>query len=49
MVNKLPSFKGYTIDKRLREFRKVDLSIPSIEFISFDSKKGQKLLRDLNE
>lgn len=45
-MKELPIFKGYTVDERLREFRKVDFSIPSIEFVSFSSEKGRKLLSD---
>jgi hypothetical protein len=43
----LPTFKGYTVDERLREFRKVDMKKPSIEFVEFDSPKGRKLLKEL--
>ncbi len=48
----LPIFKGYTVDFRLQEFRKVSLAEPGnpdsreIEFIPFDSLLGEKLLRD---
>jgi len=41
---KLPEFKGYTVDERLREFRKV-VHGKSIEFIDFNSRKGIKLLK----
>lgn len=42
-MNILPTFKGYTVDERLKEFRKVKYGeIP--EFISFESNKGKKLL-----
>ncbi len=47
MPKKLPTFKGHTVDYRLREFRKVDRSQPSIEFVPFNSEEGQKLLREL--
>ena len=43
MVNQLPTFKGYTVDVRLREFRKVS-SVSAIEFVSFDSPEGDMLL-----
>jgi hypothetical protein len=43
MVYKLPVFRGYTVDERLRQFRKVDVS-KGIESIPFDSHKGQRLL-----
>ena len=49
MVIKLPEFKGYTVDERLRQFRKVDRSKPSIEFIDFNSEKGQELLNEMRE
>jgi len=42
---RLPIFMGYTIDERLREFRKVSTAPPNIEFILFESEKGQELLR----
>jgi len=38
----LPIFKGYTIDVRLRQFRKVIGQ--KIIFIEFDSEKGENLL-----
>lgn len=44
----LPTFKGYTIDPRLKQFRKV-IPQESIEFIDFDSKKGQELLSEMRE
>jgi len=49
MVRKLPEFKGYTVDERLRQFRKVDRSgeSPSIEFVEFDSDKGEELLEEM--
>lgn len=43
---KLPEFNGYTVDFRLREFRKVVLG-RSIKFIDFENKKGKKLLRKM--
>lgn len=43
---KLPEFDGYTVDFRLREFRKVIYG-RSIEFIPFESAKGKKLLRKM--
>lgn len=39
----LPTYKGYTVDERLREFRKAIYG-KCLEFISFDSSKGKKLL-----
>ena len=42
-MNKLPIYEGYTIDVRLKEFRKADFK-KGIEFIPFDSDRGDKLL-----
>ena len=44
MLRVLPTFKGYTVDVRLREFRK---SIPDQEltFIPFGSPQGDELLK----
>lgn len=45
---KLPDFKGYTVDMRLKEFRKMEYGkVP--EFISFDSKKGQRLMKEMTQ
>ena len=49
MVTKLPEFKGYTIDERLKQFRKVDREKPSIEFVEFNSEKGKKLLDEYDK
>ena len=43
MVYILPTFKGYTVDIRLKQFRKVGPGL-KIKFIEFDSPKGDKLL-----
>ena len=45
-VTILPTFKGFTVDLRLQEFRR---AIPDVtlEFNSFDSPKGEKLLDEL--
>ena len=45
-VRILPTFKGYTVDTRLKEFRR---AIPEVtlEFIPFDSPEGKKLLDEL--
>lgn len=45
-VTILPTFKGYTVDMRLREFRKAVHCEP-LEFFPFDSPEGQKLLCEL--
>jgi hypothetical protein len=49
MIKQLPTFKGYTVDEKLRQFRKVDKSKPSIDFVEFDSDKGQALLEEYEE
>lgn len=49
MVNELPKFKGYTVDKKLKQFRKVDRNKPSIDFVRFDSEEGQELLEEYGE
>jgi len=54
VVKELPVFKGYTVDERLKEFRRVKLGYSeafkrgtsTMEFISFDSPKGQQLLSE---
>jgi hypothetical protein len=45
-VTILPTFKGYTVDMRLKEFRR---AIPDValDFIPFDSPEGRKLLEEL--
>lgn len=43
----LPTFKDYTVDERLQEFRKVTRGEePTIEFIPFDSDKGKRILEE---
>mgnify|MGYP007068935540 CR=1 FL=1 len=48
MVIKLPTFNEYTVDFRLKEFRKAVYG-KSLEFIPFASRKGKKLLEDYYE
>ncbi|MCA9408257.1 MAG: hypothetical protein KC733_06180 [Candidatus Omnitrophica bacterium] len=43
MTNQLPTFKGYTVDIRLKEFRKTDPQW-GMAFVSFDSPQGEALL-----
>jgi hypothetical protein len=47
MPKRLLFFRGYIVDKKLSEFRKVFLKNehPTIQFIPFSSRKGRKLLR----
>jgi len=45
IIRELPTFDGYTVDERLRQFRKVNDE--EIEFVEYDSDKGQKLLRKM--
>ena len=47
-VRKLKSFKGYTVDLRLQEFRKT-ISGKKLEFVPFNSPKGEKLLAQMHE
>ena len=48
MIRKLPVFKGYTVDLRLQEFRKVPLNkLP--EFIPLMSDKGAKLFYEFRQ
>ncbi len=48
MAIQLPTFRGYTVDDRLREFRK---AIPDkcLEFVAFDSRKGKRLLSQMRK
>lgn len=47
-MNQLSTFKGYTVDYRLKEFRKViHGDNPSIKFVPFDTAKGQELLEEM--
>lgn len=43
MIRVLPTYKGYTVDMRLKEFRRAVWG-KEIEFIPFDTVKGQKLI-----
>jgi hypothetical protein len=45
-ARKLPFYKGYVVDVRLRQFRKIERNQPW-EFISFYSQKGDQLLAEL--
>jgi hypothetical protein len=49
MAKELPTFKGYTVDEKLRQFRKADKTKPSIDFVDFDSEEGQELLEEYEE
>jgi hypothetical protein len=43
---KLPTYKGYTVDVPLWQFRNIELGRP-LEFIPFDSPEGDELMADL--
>jgi hypothetical protein len=43
MIRVLPTFRGYTVDVRLKEFRKVYKTKPPV-WIPFDSPEGDELL-----
>jgi hypothetical protein len=45
-MTKLPKFKVYTVDFKLRQFRIVDLKNSKIKFIDFDSKEGKTILNE---
>ncbi len=46
-IRKLKEFRGYTVDLRLHEFRKMTFGeLP--EFIEFTSTKGQRLLAQMH-
>lgn len=47
-VRKLKAFQGFTVDLRLRQFRKVEYG-KQLDFIDFDSKEGRKLLALMHE
>ena len=52
MARRLPTVKGYTVDQRLSQFRKVtwhEDENPSIEFVEFMSPKGEQLLEEMEE
>lgn len=45
MIKILPKFKGYTVDMRLQEFRKIEMDkLP--QFIPFTSDRGARLFHD---
>ena len=46
MIRRLPTFQGYTIDVRLKEFRKGEWDRP-LEFIAFESEVGRKILAEM--
>ncbi|MCG3206232.1 MAG: hypothetical protein KCHDKBKB_02966 [Elusimicrobia bacterium] len=48
MIRILPVFKGYTVDMRLQEFRKIEMDkLP--EFVPFLSDKGAKLFYEFRQ
>ncbi len=46
-IRVLKEFKGYTVDLRLKQFRKANFG-EELEFIEFDSDEGQELLRQMH-
>jgi len=48
MVHILPTFKGYTVDVKLKQFRKIGAGF-RINFIDFNSQKGDQLLTEYVE
>lgn len=47
-VRKLKEFQGYTVDLRLRQFRKMEYGKQPL-FIEFASHEGRKLLSQMHE
>jgi len=47
-VRRLSTFNGYTVDLKLREFRKVGAGA-SLRFLSFSSDAGRALLRRMHD
>ena len=47
-VKKLKEFKGYTVDLRLQQFRKIEYG-KTPKFIDFASPKGRELLAQMHE
>lgn len=47
MINTLPKFKDYTIDVRLKQFRKV-LKTGEVRFIDMKSDEGDKILMQIS-
>ena len=45
---RLPTFQGYVIDVRLKQFRKMKAG-GLLEFIDFDSEKGLDLIEEMEE
>ena len=43
----LPTFRGYTVDAKLKQFRKI--TDRGIKFIDFDSEKGKQLLAEMRQ
>jgi hypothetical protein len=44
----LPTFNGYTVDRRLHQFRKAEFG-KALEFIPFESPQGKNLLQDMKK
>ena len=47
MIRVLPLFKGYTVDARLKQFRRIrkqSHSFAGMEYLDFDTDKGDRLL-----
>lgn len=43
----LPTFRGFTVDARLREFRLADREEGLLESVPFDSERGSELLQEM--
>lgn len=46
-MGKLPTYKGYIVDYRLKQFRSQPEDHGIIKFIDFESEKGDELLTEM--
>ena len=49
MPYQLPIFRGFTVDPRLKEFRKANWAKGGFEFIPFNCPKGVELLDEMRD
>lgn len=47
VAGKLPTYKGYIVDYRLRQFRSQPEDFGPIDFIDFGSERGDELLAEM--
>jgi hypothetical protein len=46
MIRELPVFRGWTLDVRLAQFRRINSETSELEFLDFASEEGDALLAD---